>query len=134
MLKKTITFIDYDGNERTEDHYFNLSKAEVIEMELGEAGGLSKTLEKIVAEQDNVKLMKYFKTIILKSYGEKTADGRRFIKSPELSEAFTQTEAYSELFMELMDSEKMAEFVNGIIPNTESDKPMISDTVKPSAI
>lgn len=134
MLKKTITFIDYDGNERTEDHYFNLSKAEVIEMELGESGGLSKTLEKIVAEQDNVKLMKYFKSIILKSYGEKTADGRRFIKSPELSEAFTQTEAYSELFMELMDSEKMAEFVNGIIPNTESDKPMISDTVKPSAI
>lgn len=134
MLKKTITFIDYDGNKRTEDHYFNLSKAEVIEMELGESGGLSKTLEKIVAEQDNVKLMKYFKSIILKSYGEKTADGRRFIKSPELSEAFTQTEAYSELFMELMDSEKMAEFVNGIIPNTESDKPMISDTVKPSAI
>lgn len=134
MLKKTITFIDYDGNERTEDHHFNLSKAEIIEMELGESGGLSKTLEKIVAEQDNVKLMKYFKSIILKSYGEKTADGRRFIKSPELSEAFTQTEAYSELFMELMDSEKMAEFVNGIIPNTESDKPMISDTVKPSAI
>lgn len=124
MLTKTIKYVDYDGNEREEVHYFNLNRAEVIEMEMSENGGLSKILNKIVAEQDNKKLMEYFKSIILKSYGEKTADGRRFIKSKELSEEFTQTEAYTELFMELMDSEKMAEFINAIVPQTDNVIPV----------
>lgn len=108
MLKKNIKYVDYDGNERTEDFYFNLNKAEVIELQLGTVGGLTKTLEKIVQEKDTSRIIEYFKTIILKAYGEKSADGRRFIKSQELRDAFEQTEAYSELFMELARDAKMA--------------------------
>lgn len=117
MLKKTMTYIDYDGNERTEDFYFNLSKAEISEMEMSKDGGLVKMIEKIVAEQDVKRIIAIFKDLILNSYGEKSPDGRRFIKSTEISEAFSHTEAYSDLFMELStDAESAAEFVNGIIP------------------
>jgi len=117
MLKKTITYIDFDGNERKEDFYFNLSKAEAMEMELGVTGGMTQMLEKIVAERDNKRLIENFKEIILKSYGEKSPDGRRFIKSPELSIAFSQTQAYSDLFMELGEKADMAAaFINGIMP------------------
>lgn len=121
MLKKNIKYVDYDGNERTEDFYFNLNKAEVIELQLGTVGGLTKTLEKIVQEKDTSRIIEYFKTIILKAYGEKSADGRRFIKSQELRDAFEQTEAYSELFMELARDAKMAaEFINGVLPDRKS--------------
>lgn len=122
MLKKNIKYVDYDGNERTEDFYFNLNKAEVIELQLGTVGGLTKTLEKIVQEKDASRIIEYFKTLILKAYGEKSADGRRFIKSQELRDAFEQTEAYSELFMELASDAKMAaEFINGVLPKEEAD-------------
>lgn len=128
MLKKTITYTDYDGNERTEDFYFNLTKAEILEMELSSNGGLDKMISKIVAEQDGRKITEIFKDIILKAYGEKSLDGKRFIKNDELREAFIQTEAYSNLFVELAtDSDKAAEFVNGIIPK-DVDK---SAVVKP---
>ena len=117
MLKKTITYTDYDGNERTEDFYFNLTKAEILEMELSSNGGLDKMISKIVAEQNGEKIIKIFKEIILKAYGEKSLDGKRFVKNDELREAFIQTEAYSNLFVELAtDSDKAAEFVNGIVP------------------
>lgn len=117
MLKKTITYTDYDGNERTEDFYFNLTKAEILEMDLSASGGLEKLIQKIIAEQDGAKIVKIFKEIILKSYGEKSLDGKRFIKNDELTEAFTQTEAYSNLFVELAsDSKAAADFVNGIVP------------------
>lgn len=117
MLKKTVTYVDYNGVERTEDFYFNLSKAEVTEMELSVEGGFSKMLEEIVKSNDNVRIIELFKEMVLKAYGEKSADGRRFIKSKELSEAFSQTEAYSEIFMELaMDEKAAAAFVNGIMP------------------
>ena len=122
MLKKNIKYVDYDGNERTEDFYFNLNKAEVIELQLGTVGCLTKTLEKIVQEKDTSRIIEYFKTIILKAYGEKSADGRRFIKSQELRDAFEQTEAYSELFMELARDAKMAaEFINGVLPKEAAD-------------
>lgn len=122
MLKKNIKYVDYDGNERTEDFYFNLNKAEVIELQLGTVGGLTKTLEKIVQEKDTSRIIEYFKTIILKAYGEKSADGRRFIKSQELRDAFEQTEAYSELFMELARDAKMAaEFINSVLPKEAAD-------------
>ena len=122
MLKKNIKYVDYDGNERTEDFYFNLNKAEVIELQLGTVGGLTKTLEKIVQEKDASRIIEYFKTLILKAYGEKSADGRRFIKSQELRDAFKQTEAYSELFMELASNAQMAaEFVNGVLPKEAVD-------------
>jgi hypothetical protein len=117
MLKKTVTYVDYNGVERTEDFYFNLSKAEVAEMELSVEGGFSKMLEEIVRSKDNVRIMELFKQMVLKAYGEKSADGKRFVKSKELSEAFSQTEAYSEIFMELaLDEKAAAAFVNGIMP------------------
>lgn len=117
MLKKTVTYVDYNGVERTEDFYFNLSKAEVAEMELSVQGGFSKMLEEIVASKDNVQIVNLFKQMVLKSYGEKSPDGRRFIKSDEIAQAFAQTEAYSEIFMELaLDEKKAADFVNGILP------------------
>lgn len=122
MLKKNIKYVDYDGNERTEDFYFNLNKAEIVELELGTTGGLTKTLEKIVQEKDNKRIVEYFKAIILKAYGEKSADGRRFIKSQELRDSFEQTEAYAELFMELSSNAKAAaEFISGIVPKEAAD-------------
>ena len=121
MLKKTITYTDYDGIERTEDFFFNLSKAEVAEMELSNQGGMEKLIQQIAMTQDRKRLIELFKEIILKSYGEKSMDGRRFIKSKELSEAFSQTEAYSELFMQLAtDSEMASKFINGIMPTTDA--------------
>lgn len=117
MITKTIKYTDYNGVEREEKHNFNLTKAELMEMELSTVGGLAEMIQKIVAAQDQPAIIKLFKELILKSYGEKSADGKRFIKSEELSTAFSQTEAYSELFMELAtNTEKAAEFVNGIIP------------------
>lgn len=116
MLKKTITYTDFDGNERTEDFYFNLKKSEILEMHLETVGGLKQMLETIIAKQDAPKLTAVFKELILKSYGEKTPDGKRFVKSPELSKEFEETNAYDILFMELMDANNAAAFVNGIIP------------------
>lgn len=117
MLKKTITYKDYNNNERTEDFYFNLSKAEIMEMEMGVSGGLTEMIQRIVAAQDAPAIIKIFKDLILKSYGVKSSDGKRFEKSEELSAAFSQTEAYSILFMELAtDADAGAKFVNGIVP------------------
>ena len=130
MLKKTIAYKDYDNNERVEDFYFNLSKAEMHEMEYGTTGGMTKIIEQMVATQDTARIMKMFKEIIMRSYGEKSLDGKRFIKSPELAEAFIQTEAYSNLFMELIqDPEKFAQFIKAVIP----DIPEI-DTTTPTAL
>ena len=121
MLKKRITYTDYNGEERTEDFYFNLSKAEIIEMEMGVTGGLTELIKKVMATKDVPSVMKIFKDLILKAYGEKSADGKRFMKVNDagvpLSVAFSQTEAYSQLFMELAtDADAAAKFVNGIVP------------------
>lgn len=117
MLKKTIAYTDYNGVERTEDFYFNLTKAELMEMEMGTAGGFAEMIERIIAAQDTPTIIEVFKSMILKAYGVKSPDGKRFVKSEEVVNAFAQTEAYSELFMELAtDSKAAAEFVNGIMP------------------
>ena len=121
MYKKTITYTDFNGVERTEDFYFNMTRAEIIELELGTEGGLEQTIKKIVDSQDLVSLSKYFKDIISMSYGEKSADGKRFIKRDEngtpLFKAFSETEAYSNLYMELVtDASVAAAFINGIVP------------------
>ena len=117
MIKKTIKYTDYNGVERVEDFYFNLSKAEITEMELSVEGGMSKMLEDIVKSNNNKEIVGIFKELILKAYGEKSEDGKRYIKSKELTEGFAQTEAFSELFVELaLNEDKAAEFVNGIVP------------------
>lgn len=119
MLKRTMTYVDYDGNKRTEDFYFNLTKAEVAELEMSTEGGLGKMLRKIIACNDNKRIIEIFKDLVLRAYGEKSPDGRRFIKNQELRDSFSQTEAYSDLFMELaMNPEAAATFVNGIVPST----------------
>ena len=118
MLKKTIKYKDFNGNEREEDFYFNLMQSEIAELELSTVGGFTESIQKIIQTQDGTEIIKQFKKIILKSYGEKSADGKRFIKSDELSEAFSQTNAYSELFMELAtDDEAASVFINGIVPD-----------------
>ena len=117
MLKKTITYTDYNGVERKEDFYFNLTKAELMEMEMSTEGGLAERIQKVVDTKDVPSIIKIFKDLVLKAYGEKSADGKRFIKSKELSEAFAQTEAYSILFMELAsDADEASKFINGIVP------------------
>lgn len=124
MLKKNITYTDYNGVERSEDFYFNLSKAEIMEMELSTVGGFTEMVNRIVAAQDGPAIMKLFKDLILKAYGEKSPDGKRFIKRPELGEAFSQTEAYTNLFMELAtDADAAAKFVNGIVPSDLQQQP-----------
>ena len=120
MLKKTITYTNYNGIEVTEDFYFNLTKAEIMEMEMSTSGGMAEMINKIVASQDAPAIIKIFKELILKAYGEKSADGKRFVKSEEISVAFSQTEAYSQLFMELAtDADAAAKFVNGIVPTAD---------------
>ena len=117
MLKKTISYVDYNGTKRTEDFYFNLTKAEISEMELEIPGGMSEMLKRITAAQDTPTLVKIFKDLILRSYGVKSDDGRRFVKSQQLKEEFSQTEAYSELSMELAtNADAASAFINGIIP------------------
>lgn len=121
MLKKNIKYTDYNGVEREEPHYFNLSKAEIMEMEMSTVGGFAEMIEKIIAAQDTPTLIKIFKDLILKAYGEKSADGKQFMKIDEngrpLSNKFVQSEAYSVLFMELAtDAEAASQFVNGIMP------------------
>lgn len=118
MIKKTITFTDFDGVERTEDFYFNLSKAELAELQLTTVGGFEKLAESIKQKQDFPKAINIFKELLLKSYGEKSPDGRRFMKSPEIVKNFEETDAYSIMFMELATNEKAAqEFMNGVVPS-----------------
>lgn len=122
MLKKSIKFKDYDGNDREEEFYFNLSRAELAEMELSKNGGLTKILERIVAAKDTEKLSAIFKDLILKSYGEKSNDGKHFRKSEVISTDFSHTEAYVELYMTLIkDEEEATAFIKGIIPKDLSN-------------
>lgn len=117
MLAKKIAYTDYNGNPREETFYFNLSKAEIMEMELGVAGGMTQLINMMIASEDGPGLAKFYKDIILKAYGEKSLDGKRFVKNQEIRDAFEQTDAYSELYMELVtDQEKASEFVKGIMP------------------
>lgn len=117
MLKKTITYTDFNDVERTEDFYFNLTEAELTDMNLDENGGLADKLQKIIDSKEVKQIKDYFKWIVLKAYGEKSEDGRRFMKSPEITKAFEETQAYSDIWMDLAYNEDAAaEFVNGIMP------------------
>ena len=117
MIKKTIEYVDYNGENRKEDFYFNLSKAELMELEMSKNGGLSEYILRIVNTSDNAALVSLLKEIVCKAYGEKSLDGKRFVKSKELTEAFMQTEAFSELFMAIAtNAEEASAFINGIVP------------------
>ena len=133
MLKKTIKYKDFNGEEVEEDFFFHLSKAELVEIELSKDGSLSEVLKKIVATKDGKVIMDTFKDIILRSYGERSGDGRKFIKNQELRDTFAASEAYSALFMELvLDAGKAAEFVRGIVPSDlVPDDASIMDQVIP---
>lgn len=122
MWKETITYTDYFGEERTEDFRFNLSKAECAERQMKFAGGgYGEFLRKIVEAKDAEKIVEYFKQFLLDSYGEISPDGRRFMKSPELSKAFSETEAYSILYMKLATDDRFAaDFVNGVVPKPDA--------------
>ena len=117
MVKKTITYIDYDGTERTEDFYFNLSEAEVTEMQLSVEGGMRGYIEKIVAAKSQLELVKLFKDVVLTSYGKKSADGRLFMKNDTIRAEFEAHPAYSMIYMDLVtDEAKASACVNGIMP------------------
>lgn len=122
MRKETITYIDFDDNERTEDFYFNLTKSELMEMDFSQAGGMEKLIQSIVDAKDTKRIIEIFKDIVLRSYGEKSLDGKQFIKvrnGHKLADDFAQTAAYDELFMKLATDDKAAaEFINGVIPRS----------------
>ena len=127
MLKRTITFEDLDGNKITQDFWFHLSKADLLEMEISTTGGLKESMQRLIDKRDGEAVMKTFKELILKSYGERSLDGLKFMKEDKdgrpLWKDFIQTDAYSELFTELVtDDVKAAEFFNGIIPKEVADK------------
>ena len=127
MLKKTITYTDYNGESRTEDFYFNLTKAEIMEMEMSTTGGLAEKIQRIVAAKDTPEIVKIFKDLIVKSYGINSPDGKRHMKvKPDGSlyaDEFVETTAYSNLFMKLAtDSDAAAKFINGIIPSDAAKK------------
>ena len=117
MLAKKIKFVDFDGNEREETFYFNLRKSEITDMQLEVKGGLTTIIERIVETKDIPELIKLFKDLIRRSYGEKSADGRNFIKNVRVWENFESTNAYSELYMELAtNADAAADFINAIVP------------------
>lgn len=117
MLKKQVTYKDFDGNEVTETLYFHLSKADMVEMEMSADEGFGEQLKGIVASEKPSDLFRIFKKIVMDAYGVRSEDGKRFIKSPEQSLEFTQTEAYSALVMNFISDDQAAmEFVRGILP------------------
>lgn len=135
MLKKTITYTDYNGVERTEDHYFNLTRSELAIMNYSEAGGLPDRLRSILDAKDSKAILNVVLSLVEMSYGIKSPDGRRFIKSKETFEEFKQTEAYSNFILELLTSDEAAiDFVKGILPrdlSAEIDKELAKNNGVP---
>lgn len=135
MYTKRLTYTDYNGVQRTEDFRFNLTKAELVEWEMTANGGLEVMIQGIIDAQDRAELIRIFKYLILESYGVKSPDGKRFIKSEELKEEFKQTEAYSDLFILLSSNdEEAAAFINGIVPDEMPKIEIDPATGKPKTI
>lgn len=137
MLKKTISYTDFNGDPAEEDYFFHLSKAELVELEMSQEGGMSEWMQKIIVAQDNKSLIAEFKNIILSSYGQRSPDGRRFIKSQDLRNEFESTEAYSTLFMGLVtDTDSAVEFINGVIPQDMAQEvaKVAETTTSPAAL
>lgn len=122
MYVKTITYEDWNGETRSEDFRFNLTRSELVEIEADTEGGIENYVKEIGDKLDAKKIMEFMKMIIFKSYGEKSLDGKRFVKDPAISKAFSETPAYDQLFMELVtNADKAAEFISKIIPKAEND-------------
>ena len=135
MFTDTRTYTDYDGNERTEDFRFNLTKAEVLEMEMYQEGGMEQHINRVIAAKDSKELIDIFKAIIDKSYGVKSEDGKRFIKSPEILAEFKSTEAYSDIFMELAtDDKKAIEFIEKVLPDVPKNTTVIAEKPKNTTV
>lgn len=129
MLKRTVTYVDFDGVERTEDFYFNLTKAELMNLETSEEGGMSVIFDRLIKSPNGKEIMKYVNQILLASYGEKSSDGRRFMKSSEISKAFSETPAFDVIFMDLVtDAKKAADFVNAVMPDLSDLKKKVEQT------
>ena len=123
MLKKTVTYTDYNEVVRTETHYFHYSEAEILDMEMSVEGGFAERIQRIIDAKDQISLMKEIKKFVLDAYGIKSDDGRRFMKSDEIRRAFMESPAYSEIWLELLSDEKIAsDFVNNVIPANMKDK------------
>lgn len=130
MLKKTMTYEDCEGNKVTEDFWFNLTQAEIVKLNYYCPGGLEVYAKRCEKDGRYYDILELFEKIICMAYGEKSADGKRFIKSKELTESFIQTEAYSNLFMELISNPEAGQiFIKGITPkgfvnSTQNKLPM----------
>lgn len=123
MLKKTYTYIDFNGTERTEDFYFNLNEAEIMDMQLTTVGGLTELVDSIIKAKEGPAIAKLFKDLVLKSYGKKSADGKRFEKSQAIRDEFEQSPVFPKIYMELaLDDAAGANFVNGILPSDLAQK------------
>ena len=132
MVKETIRYTDWFDNEREEDYYFNLMQSELVEMEMTLGGSLEYYIQKISKEQNMSELWKLFKNIVLKAYGEKSNDGKRFIKSEELRQKFEQSPAYDTLIMKLIqDAEYAAQFINQLMPKELVEQAQNRQTVAP---
>ena len=123
MIKKTVTYKDYNGVERTEPFYFHYTEAELLDMEMSTEGGFAERVKRIIDAKDQTSLLKVIKQFVLDAYGVKSEDGRRFIKNAEVKEAFVECPAYSEIYMDLLSDDKIAaEFVNGVVPDNMRDR------------
>lgn len=141
MLKKTITYENYDGEKCTEDFYFNLNRSELIELDAELDGGVVGVLKRVINNKDTKELISFLKVLILRSYGEKTLNGKRFVKTPEMTEAFHQSPAYDELFMNILsDTDSQTTFINGILPQSivrdaeNYDKKQLEGTLADSGV
>jgi hypothetical protein len=135
VLKKTITYTDFNDEEVVEDYYFHMNKAELVELEMSQDGGLSEWLKKVVASEDGKAIISQFKNIILSAYGKRSQDGKRFVKNQQLRDEFESSEAYSALFMELVtDTNAAIEFVNGIVPTGMAEEATKIVNAQPPAL
>lgn len=123
MIKKTVTYEDYNGLKRTEDFYFNLNEAELLEMQVSTGGnGVAEMMRAMIAKNDMAAILFFFKDFVLKAYGEKSQDGLRFVKNDSIRASFEQSNAYPIIFMELATDDKAAaEFVNGVVPQPKKN-------------
>lgn len=123
MLKKTVTYTDYNGVERTEAFYFHYNEAEILDMEMSTEGGFAERIQKIIDAKDQVSLMQVIKKFVIDAYGVKSEDGKRFIKNDTVRTEFLESPAYSQIWMELvMDDEIAADFINNVIPSGMKEK------------